>query len=537
MENKFKNIIIGILGALLLVVSIILVVNLIPKNEEVEDKPTNENEETLFPEILNVDVISGRDFLNITFEFINEEIQFDYLFIMLKSNFEESDYCETTTFFNLEQNDILYENLEFNQEYELSFLSVIDNENSLIKTEVLKPNLGSKENPKPIENSDDLYEMKSFPDDHYILENDIDCNEANFSSIFSQYNKFTGSIDCNNYSIKNMTKDGYGDFSIFGHIGETGLVENLNVENVLYISRRYTNLYIGIIAEYNEGTIRNVEITDVFVTTNAPNDGEQTIGSIVGVNKETGIIENCNVTNVEFFCTIPNNVCIGGAVGWNQGNIKDVKIDNFRLRVRLTNENQIIDYFEEEINYDIQLEVGGFTGCNQGSIINGITICEISVYIEGSGLDMSHTDIDIYHNERNENILSLDIYIGGFAGSNYNEIINSCADVITIEVDFPFVDNFIFGGFVGVNDTGVIELCELKSTFFDILIGENTNYIEQGIITIGHIVGINTNSELTNISVEYLNKAEFSTFHRYKDINNDEYYIEEIIIEINELLM
>jgi hypothetical protein len=107
---------------------------------------------------------------------------------------------------------------------------------------------------------------------------------------------FTGSYDGGGHTISNLVmRDEYGYFQylgLFSYVGEDALIENISLTDV-YIFSEYSDVdpaFIGALAGYNAGTIRNCTVSGLV----AGSEGSY-IGGIAGLNE--GAVENC-VDNV-----------------------------------------------------------------------------------------------------------------------------------------------------------------------------------------------------------------------------------------------
>lgn len=170
---------------------------------------------------------------------------------------------------------------------------------------------GSKEDPYVITNAEQFNLISTVKDGmnkHYILAEDIIFNSVDFLPIGNEDKPFNGSIDGNGFSIKNLTVSGNENVGLFAYIGESGVVENLNVENSEFsvVSSDYEKVYAGAIAAVNEGIISNCKIinTSVRIAVDSELLNKHLYayaGGIAGISKgERGLVSYCKVEN----CTI-----------------------------------------------------------------------------------------------------------------------------------------------------------------------------------------------------------------------------------------
>ena len=121
----------------------------------------------------------------------------------------------------------------------------------------------------------------------FILANNIDMSNINWSGIGDYQNEFKGNFDGNGYTISNLT----GSEGLFGIV--------------------------------NGGVVKNVGLKDVNINKTNQNWTNTGTGGIAGKCKDGGLIENCYVTG-----SIEASRTIGGIVGengndWTGGTIKD----------------------------------------------------------------------------------------------------------------------------------------------------------------------------------------------------------------------
>ena len=157
------------------------------------------------------------------------------------------------------------------------------------------------------------------------------------------------------------------------------------------------------------GVVKNVNIDGANIA--AESDA---IGGIAGYLGDGGLIENCNVTNVNITCNLkdkeypegyqPERAGVGGVVGYNQGSIRNTSAQG---SISVPNADETYGY------------IGGFIGANTnpeyGDPDNVIENCYSDVNISlGNGKDYSNS-------------------INGFIGDDtYETIINNCISLGSI---------------------------------------------------------------------------------------------------------
>lgn len=277
--------------------------------------------------------------------------------------------------------------------------------------------------------------------------------------IKSEFAGLFGCISGNNTIIKNIIlKDVEANGTVVGGIAACNYgatIENCQVHSYDF----YTDKYLGSIAGYNEGTIKNCivcsepktiekevngeiveeivydEETGEIVYTMSSNGGgmyinttttEPTIyiGGIVG--KNAGTIDKVFLSKIELLQLAGENreLYLGGAAGVNTGKITDVKINNgFSVEAN--------DYTTSNAYF------GGLVGYHQsGSIISSAITGETDKVLSSFAF-----------NKTNENIVG-----GGLAG-----YIGKGAKVYYSVADFVKMTGYSLGGFAGVCDGEIVQ--------------------------------------------------------------------------------
>ncbi len=164
---------------------------------------------------------------------------------------------------------------------------------------------GTAESPYLISTPDQFLNIANGMDKHYRLLQDISFEDMQINPLgygintsgSEIYEEFTGVLDGNGYTVSGLKILGSSHSGIFGKIGSSGEVKNLNVSNVkvtVIISKAdksSTTFTGGVIAGTNNGTITScvVSNSDVIVTSSTTNeDTERSVyfkyGGVVGVN-------------------------------------------------------------------------------------------------------------------------------------------------------------------------------------------------------------------------------------------------------------
>ncbi|MDO5522172.1 MAG: hypothetical protein Q4G58_16880 [bacterium] len=131
--------------------------------------------------------------------------------------------------------------------------------NVQVKAASFASGMGTVSNPYKIETPAQLNEIRNYSDKHFVLVNDIDLSQDRKTRDWQPIKTFSGSLDGNGYSIKN-----------------------------LYVEQE--NSSVGLIVEASNATIKNVSLTDVNLS------GKNTAGLVVKVPSGSQLtIDGCNV--------------------------------------------------------------------------------------------------------------------------------------------------------------------------------------------------------------------------------------------------
>ena len=207
---------------------------------------------------------------------------------------------------------------------------------------------GTEENPYRIETMFHLNNVRYYLDAYFIQIADIDLTDATadngvlgkWRSIGTSSVKFMGSYNGNGNIIKGLQGN-----SLFGYVGENGIIQNLGI-----VDGNVVSYFSGSIAGENYGTINNC-----YNTSNVASDAHSSAspsGGISGGNN--GIISNCyNTGNI----TSSDDVS-GGISGVNNGIISNC-------------------YNTGNVTATSSFSSGGIVGENSGTIDNCYTLYEL----------------------------------------------------------------------------------------------------------------------------------------------------------------
>ena len=111
--------------------------------------------------------------------------------------------------------------------------NIIGEENALVATDKFSgKGDGSSSNPYQITNANQLNEVRNNLSAHYELESDIDLSGiSNWVPIGDNENPFIGSLNGNNYTIKNLKID-YRNIGFIDYVGLFGKCTNVTIKNV-----------------------------------------------------------------------------------------------------------------------------------------------------------------------------------------------------------------------------------------------------------------------------------------------------------------
>ena len=315
-------------------------------------------------------------------------------------------------------------------------------------SQVLKENInyegfkgeGTEENPILIENAEQLSKINLLTGKEYLkLTTDIDATNIENFNYTSRI--FSGTLNGDNHKISNLTvkpDDNY--VGIFGQ--NYGIVQDLKIENLKIDMEANNNIsYIGGIAGYNKGVIKNVQINGSI-----NNSGNATVlymGQIAGYNIEK--LENTATNGTLTNSGEAEHLYFGQVAGCNDNTI-----------TRANSEGTIKNTGNVTTAY-----VGGIIGLNNEWIStssNKGTIIANSIknIYEGGIVGKSRGKVVNSYSKGNVNIEGTTAVVGGIIGENSGNVTNT----YSIDNIQKIVNNEISGGIVG-NNSG-----ELVSSYY-----------------------------------------------------------------------
>ncbi len=235
------------------------------------------------------------------------------------------------------------------------------------------------EGPILVTNADELFKMRAKKD--YKLANDISLADFNWVPY-----SFEGRLDGGNFTISGLKLNNTKQFNgLFSYL--YGEVNNLTLNEAEVES---TNMYQGILAGWNMGTISNVNVNGRVV-------GKDNVGGLVGYN--TGLIDRARA-NVVVEAVGPNSTSIGGLVGMSNKNETDYKNTvitnseaNGSVKNAASNAGGLVgtnygDIIGSKSNVEVSggMGIGGAVGANVGNLIQTSASGNVSGYSSVGGL-------------------------------------------------------------------------------------------------------------------------------------------------------
>lgn len=345
---------------------------------------------------------------------------------------------------------------------------------------------GTTANPYRISSCQQLQNMNTNLNAHYVLVSDVDCNVAPFNTtpgfepVGTSGTPFTGSLDGQNFTINNLLID--LSTTRVGLFGETlnAQITNLSLTNANVSGDILTGTLIG---DAHSTNISNVQVSGFvyanraggmvgFLGTNSVIEYSSssvsvegtgnTFGSLVGEVSTNSIVNNSFATG---------NVIGGDTVGGLVGIVDNSVIENsyFSGHIEGTNtiggligniiESRVINSYSAGSLNSSSSGAGGFVGIIENSVVENsyseVNVNSTSNYvggfassIENSNISSSYATGDVIGTEN----------VGGFVG----EIRNSNITLSYATGDVTGINRV--GGFVGETVTGVIVITQSYST-------------------------------------------------------------------------
>lgn len=170
---------------------------------------------------------------------------------------------------------------------------------------------GSLEFPYLIETAEQLYAVRNNLEAHYLLAHDIDLSGyalvGGWEPIGIDSARFSGTFDGQGHRITGLGIGAHywSPLGLFGFVGDSGIIENVILEDVRIGVGSYYHQSSGGAAGINYGTIREVYVTGAV-------EGSHYSGGLAGMNY--GLIDGSS-----FSGTVAGLVGVGGLAGENDG--------------------------------------------------------------------------------------------------------------------------------------------------------------------------------------------------------------------------
>lgn len=185
---------------------------------------------------------------------------------------------------------------------------------------------------KPVRTAADFEAIRNAQNKKYILMNDIDFGGATFSAFScwttavnaSTSSQFTGVFEGNGYSLLNINPgqevgSGSNDWSIFGVVGQKGVIRNLSI-----IGSEINNR-AGVITSYLYGRIENCYV-EVTIRSTANTNTNNPIGGIAEKAVAGSIVKDCIV--VVTMASGVSGTNVGGIIGQCVGRMENCQLIN-----------------------------------------------------------------------------------------------------------------------------------------------------------------------------------------------------------------
>lgn len=340
--------------------------------------------------------------------------------------------------------------------------------------------------------------------DNITLTAPEDVGGSNWSPIGNSDNYYKGTFDGNGMTISNLIiktpEQSYIGF--FGYIGDYAVVKNVTFSDVEFVGKGLVGgvtgfnlggsidtcnvsgtidsngMYVGGIVGCNNGGSIEECVVEVDISSSSSN-----VGGIVGSIFNKGNVTSCRYEG-DIVCTNYGsgyNMCVGGIVGCNGGNIKDCNSTARIITSQYMHVGGIVGHNKNNstidncsVDSDISctggMIVGGIAGYNEGGSIKNCCVGDGSlsgVSSVGGIVGWNKGEIIYCHSKIGIKGDDTVVYFGGIAGYNFNGIIIACSNTGTISA----VTGEKLGGIAGENSASIIA-CYSTGAFS---IGNNEN--------------------------------------------------------------
>lgn len=332
---------------------------------------------------------------------------------------------ENKTFLNVK---VTLKEVKFEKEYIVRILRKLSNGKIVTYYEEVKkfekPVGYEKENPIHIKTKEeflniknDYFKNESFSRFHYVLDNDIDFEGQDISTIFfSKLKKNSHSILEENLVLRGF----YGTFN-----GNNKKLKNFSIKTIAekpYEQSYYSLYHEGIFGRLNDGSkIFDLDIENVTVN-NINYEPEFTLnfGIVSGKTYSGSTIENLNIKDVNYKVYVKNRDYLtyaGVVTGYNLGNIKNVNLEN--VNATLIRKTKISEHFSPDSVYRVNLIFGGISGFNGGTINKVSTIGNLTINVPQQTYGLYNSSGRLSDSSGDYRKYAL---LGGIAGESYGVI-------------------------------------------------------------------------------------------------------------------
>ena len=255
---------------------------------------------------------------------------------------------------------------------------------------------GIASDPYLISRADQFAAINDGLDKHYRLTKDIDFENEELCALgFSVnpngtevYGEFTGSLDGNGYTLKNLNVVGTEISGVFGVLGEGAVVKNIKFENVVVdatvakAKKSNSQFFAGVIAGKSSGEIKNVEILSCSVSLTVNNK------KLEGENR----------------CI---SAMAGGVVGINQGKIASCVVGGVKISADATH-----DFGGNSVEANtLSVYAGGICGVNLGFINASVVKEDVEIAAKAKSIYNHNSTVDPY----------VTALVGGITAEVYDE--------------------------------------------------------------------------------------------------------------------
>ena len=307
--------------------------------------------------------------------------------------------------------------------------------------------LGTQTNPYLIHNQEELLYMSTEPSAYYKLASDIVLS-GDMVPIGTISNPFTGSLDGNNYKIKNLKITSNYDYSgLFGYVTTNNNnvleIKNIIIEEPIIEGSGDVGTLIGHIELLNSSN--GVSIDNIRIMSGSISSTTSNTGSLIGLINSSETNNRVSVNNIFTSATIygTNNVGVIGAV-LNKAKVDISYIQNVGMFYVNSNDNSFgtivgNSVYDENNSNNSSVTISNFI--NNGLVVNNNNVYghlinhglnSINKRNIEKGLYISNnTDLYSYSIDDNKVYSTLDIT--DFKNKNFADYITDFADNFEIK--------------------------------------------------------------------------------------------------------